>query len=147
MKARFSRSIWQGLVIVAIAGVAATLTGKWHPRAPTLYRTENIIDRQYRLSIVELRQRYTPDQLLWIDARDHKRYEKGHLDGAHLLNDVNWADQLWQLHTTFEDLDGRAIVVYCDGASCKRSSFIAGRLRSELGLEPVWILQGDWRDW
>jgi rhodanese-related sulfurtransferase len=147
MKVHIRRAIWQGLAIVAVAGVAAVLTAKLHPRAPALYLTEDVTDSQFRLSIIEIRQRYTPEQLIWIDARNEERYLKEHLDGAHHLSDENWADQMWELRSEFENLDGRAIIVYCDGERCKRSSHIAKRLRGEAGLEPVWILRGDWRDW
>ena len=147
MKLPIRRAIWQGMAIVAIAGVAAVLTAKLHPRAPALYRVENAADSQFRLSLIEIRQRYTPEQLLWIDARNHDHYQKGHLEGAHLLNDKNWADQMWDLRSEIENMEGRAVVVYCDGASCKRSSHISKRLREEVGVEPVWILRGNWRDW
>ena len=147
MKISVRRSIWQGLVIVAISGVAAALTAKIHPRAPALYLVEDATESQYRLSLIEIRQRYQPGQLIWIDARNEERFVKGHLEGAHHITDENWADQLWELRSEFENMEGRAIIVYCDGARCKRSGHIAKRLREEAGLEPVWILRGDWRDW
>jgi predicted sulfurtransferase len=147
MKPHIRRAIWQGLAILTIAGFAAVLTARLHPRAPSLYLIEDASDSQFRLSLIEIKQRYQAEQLVWIDARNLEQYEKGHMEGAHLLNDKNWADQLWELRSEFENMQGKAIVVYCDGARCKRSGHISKRLREEVGLEPVWILSGNWRDW
>ncbi len=44
MKVHIRRAIWQGMAIVAVAGVAAVLTAKLHPRAPALYLTEDVTD-------------------------------------------------------------------------------------------------------
>ena len=38
------------------------------------------------------------------------------------------------------------VIVYCDGSSCLRSAEVAERLRELLGLDPVYVLQGEWRD-
>jgi len=147
MKRLLRRTIWQALAILGLAGVAAALTAKLHPRVPAWYRVENVADEIFRLSVAELRERYQPDQLLWIDARSSEQYQAGHVDGARSLNEENWAEQLWRMHSELENLNGLAIVVYCDGKACQRSARVAGRLRSEMGLEPVWILRGDWQDW
>lgn len=140
-------TLWQAAVILAIALVGAVLTKCLHPQAPTWYRVENAAGDQFRLTLEQVRERYSPEQVLWIDARTAQHFEADHIAGAHLLNDENWSEQVWKLRDQFSLLDGRAVVVYCDGSSCKRSAAIGQRLRSELGVEPVWVLEGDWREW
>ncbi len=141
------KTLWQAAAILAISLAGAALTKWLHPQAPAWYRVENDAGDQYRLTLEQLRERYSPEQLLWIDARTAEHFDAGHVEGAHLLNDENWSEQIWNLRDQFSFLDGRAVVVYCDGASCKRSAAIGQRLRSELGIEPVWVLEGDWREW
>jgi len=141
------KTLWQAAAILAISFVGAALTKWLHPHAPAWYRVENVSGESYRLTLEELRKRYLPEQLLWIDARTAADFASGHVEGAHLLNDENWSEQIWNLRDQFSFLDGRTVVVYCDGAACKRSAAIGQRLRGELGIEPVWVLDGDWRDW
>ncbi len=141
------KTLWQAAAILAISLAGAALTKWLHPQAPAWYRVENVAGDQYRLTLEQLRERYSREQLLWIDARTAEQFAAGHIQGAELLNDENWSEQLWKLRDQFSFLEDRAVVVYCDGASCKRSAAIGHRLRSELGIEPVWVLDGDWREW
>ena len=141
------RTLGQAGVILLVSLVAAALTWWLHPRRPAWYQVEDALTAQYQLTVDELRELYSPDQILWIDSRLPAQFDEGHLPGAYRLTSENWADGLWDLRAEIESLEGRAVVVYCDGRRCKRSGEIAERLRTEVGLEPVWILKGDWRDW
>lgn len=147
MKPGLKQTLCQAPLILVIAVVAAGLTKWLHPQAPNWYQVSEMGADRYQVTVEELRERYLPDQLLWIDARRQEDFAAGHLNGAHPLSEDNWAEYLWALRTELDTLDGRAVVVYCDGKTCKRSAAVGKRLRSELGIEPVWVLSGDWRDW
>ena len=41
---------------------------------------------------------------------------------------------------------GKPVVIYCDGKRCKRSQSVAQKLRELVGLDPVYVLKGDWRE-
>ncbi len=84
--------------------------------------------------------------VLWIDARKREAYESGHLPGALLLNPEEWGELMFEHQTALQAAFERPVVVYCEGTGCERSGDIAQRLRELLGLDPVYVLEGDWRE-
>lgn len=137
------RALKELLWIAAVALLAALLTFFFHPKAPALYELTSPLENEITLG--EARQ--LDGEVVWIDARSDRVFANSHLEGALLLNQENWADLLWQHRDVIEGIEGAAVIVYCDGKRCKRSGEIAERLRSELGLEPVYVLKGDWQEW
>lgn len=133
----------QAALIGGLVGTAAVLTFFYHPQAPALYEVSGPVENE--ISIEEALHMQLERQIIWIDARTEKEFEEGHVEGALLLNQERWADLMWQHREVIEGIDGAAVIVYCDGKRCKRSSEIAERLRTELALEPVYVLKGDWR--
>lgn len=133
----------QILSLLAISAVVAVATAWWHPRAPAWYLTASAEDRW------DLAADQVPNlgpEVLWIDARKDEDFEKGHLDGAVSLNEEHWGDRLFDLQDQLQEAMGKPVVVYCDGSGCERSRHVAERLRELLGMEPVYVLKGDWRD-
>ncbi|MFK5921564.1 MAG: rhodanese-like domain-containing protein [Verrucomicrobiota bacterium] len=139
---QFKESIKQVILIVAVAAVAALVTFFVHTKAPALH--EVTVLNEDEVSLAEVRQ--WTGEVIWIDARTEADYTKGHVQGALLLNQENWADLLWQHREVIEAIEESPVVVYCDGTTCRRSSEIAERLRTELGLEQVYVLKGDWQE-
>lgn len=128
------------LLLVLSAGVAAA-TAWLHPRAPA-----------WRVAATGERWDLTAEQAaalgpdaLWVDARRESDYRSGHAPGAILLNEEGWGDQLFTHQDRLQAAMGQPVVVYCDGSGCERSRHVAERLRELLGLEPVYVLRGDWR--
>lgn len=81
----------------------------------------------------------------WLDARDARAFEASHIPGAVLLNEDRWQVGLERLLIVW---DGeRAIVVYCDSATCNASHSVAKRLKGELGIDDVHVLHGGWEAW
>jgi len=39
------------------------------------------------------------------------------------------------------------VVVYCSSLSCQASQEVAEKLREEVGLQSVFVLQGGWEAW
>ncbi len=136
------RTLIQALVIIAIATGIAVASIWLHPRAPAWYLTRTT-------DVWEL----SPDQVsglgggvVWIDARSDAEYAKDHRPGAILLNEENWGDLVFAVQDELSDAIGKPVVVYCDGSGCERSHHIAERLRQLIGLDPVYVLKGDWRE-
>ncbi|MCB1089994.1 MAG: rhodanese-like domain-containing protein [Verrucomicrobiae bacterium] len=133
----------QILSLLAISAVVAVATAWWHPRAPAWYLTAPADDR-WDLAVAQVPS--LGPEVLWIDARKDEDFEKGHLDGAVSLNEENWGDRLFDLQDRLQEAMGKPVVVYCDGSGCERSRHVAERLRELFGMEPVYVLKGDWRD-
>lgn len=132
----------QGGAITVLVLVAAVGTFLFHPKMPAWYEVSEPIENEITLSGVHK----LGDDIVWIDARTEKEFEKGHVEGALLLNQENWADLLWKHRDVIEGLQETPVIVYCDGKRCKRSSEVAERLRTEMGLSPVYVLKGGWRE-
>ena len=83
--------------------------------------------------------------VLWVDARSRERYDAGHVHGAILLNEDHWEELVPAFLDAWDP--EKTIVVYCDGGKCDASRAVATRLRDELKLESVYVLQGGWTAW
>jgi rhodanese-related sulfurtransferase len=85
------------------------------------------------------------DQVQWVDARPPERFEAGHIPGAFRFRVEEW-DALLSQFLDVWDLD-KTVVVYCDGGDCDASRALADRLREELQIKNVYVLQGGWPEW
>lgn len=140
-------TIQQTSVILGISLVAATLTALFHPKRPPWFSIEDPASERWNLSVIEAKQLMADgDELLWIDARGNEAYKEGHYPGAILLNTDNWGDLMFQNLDRLQSAMGEPVVVYCDGKGCDKSKEVAERLRELLGLDPVYILKGDWKE-
>jgi rhodanese-related sulfurtransferase len=82
---------------------------------------------------------------IWVDARPDAEFEREHIPGAVLLNEDRWNELLPQFLTMWSP-EKRA-VVYCSSQSCNASREVARRLRDEVQLKNVFVLQGGWEEW
>ena len=131
-----------GLILGVVSAVAVA-TFFVHPKAPPFYQLSPPVENG--VTVEEIRQ--MGRAVVWIDARSERDFERGHIEGALLLNQERWAELLWEHKEVIEGIAGTPVVVYCDGERCLRSSEVAERLRAEMGLAPVFVLKGDWREW
>jgi rhodanese-related sulfurtransferase len=83
------------------------------------------------------------EDVLWIDARSEEDFAKEHIPGALSLNEKNWEHALPRLFETWQP--PRPIIVYC-AAGCRASAKIAAKL-TELGIEPVRVMEGGYEEW
>jgi rhodanese-related sulfurtransferase len=83
--------------------------------------------------------------VLWVDARTDADYANEHIPGAFSLNEDRWNELLPRMFEKWAP--GKKIVVYCSSHSCNLSREVAHRLRTELQLPDVYILQGGWEEW
>lgn len=135
------RTVAQALVILAISAGIAVASIWLHPRAPTWYLTQT--EDPWELNPDQVAA--LGDEVVWIDARPAAQYAKEHRPGAILLNEENWGDLVFAVQDELSAAIGKPVVVYCDGRGCEKSRHIAERLRQLIGLDPVYVLKGDWR--
>ncbi|MCF6313752.1 MAG: rhodanese-like domain-containing protein [Verrucomicrobiales bacterium] len=139
---KLKQAIKQLLWITALAVLAAGITFFVHKKAPALYEVSVVNENEVTWEEVH----QWAGKVIWIDARSERDFAKSHVGGALLLNQENWADLLWQHRDVIESVEeADRLVVYCDGSNCRRSSEIAERLRTELALERVYVLKGEWK--
>ncbi len=82
---------------------------------------------------------------LWVDARPEEQFETAHVPGAVLLNEDRWNELLPQLLAAWSP--EKRLVVYCSSQSCGTSREVARRLRTDAGLQNVFVLVGGWEAW
>lgn len=83
--------------------------------------------------------------VVWVDARPQAKYDRGHIEGALLLNEDEWDRLVPAFLDAWEP--EKQVVVYCDGGSCDASHAVARRLREDLKLENVRVLKGGIAAW
>lgn len=81
---------------------------------------------------------------LFIDARPPEEYDAGHVPGAVNLPSDEFAKAYARLAPTIER--ARALVCYCEGLTCDRSSVVANLLAAR-GHSHVFILFSGWDQW
>jgi rhodanese-related sulfurtransferase len=127
------RLSWQILLILGLAMVGSLLQGLIQGRPAGVEETDE--------SAIALAESLAMENALYLDARSGEAFAKSHLPGAIHLNEDNWDSQLGLLIQAWEP--GQAVIVYCDGVGCASSRKLADRLRTELGMDPVyWLIDG-----
>jgi rhodanese-related sulfurtransferase len=125
----------QALAILLLALLPAIATGLWHPRRPSWQSDE------VTLAAANAWGR----GVLWVDARPDADFARAHIPGAIPLNEDHWDDLLSGLLDQWDTT--RKVVVYCSSLSCQTSHDVARRLREEVNLPNVFVLQGGWEAW
>ncbi len=132
-------------LIVLLALLAAALSAFLHPKRPAWYFVESPEVLRWQISVEEAKALAATEEVLWVDARSREKFEEDRLPGSILLNADEWGDQMFENMDTLQTAMSRPVVVYCDGTRCEKSQDVASRLRELLGLDPVFVLKGDWR--
>ena len=84
------------------------------------------------------------EKVLWVDARSRAKFERKSIPGAVPLNVEEWEGLVAKFLDAWDP--DKATVVYGDGSG-DNALQVAQRLKEELKLEGVWILQGGWDAW
>jgi rhodanese-related sulfurtransferase len=127
------KSFQEAFALILIALVCGGAAYFAHPLAPSFGLDE--------LSIT-LEEAQSEPEVFWIDARTDEDFERGHLDGAILLNEERWENLLIDFLDRWPP--DAMVVVYCSSQACMRSHEVAERLREELGVEEIFALKGGW---
>ena len=125
------------LLLLLAPVVPALLTGWLHPRRPDWTAA------MHPTPLVSLAE--VPAAPLWVDAREPAVYAAGHVPGALSLSETKWEQGLPAFLAAWNP--GTTVVVYCGGETCGASRAVAQRLRRELGIDKVYILEGGWDAW
>lgn len=142
MRDRFRPTLVQAALLFALSVAIAGGVALWHPRAPAWF----LVEEPDPWAVTPEQVRAFQEAVVWIDARPQKLYDKGHLEGALLLDEDQWGDLMFQHQDALLAALGKPVVVYCDGKRCKRSQSVSKKLRELVGLDPVYTLKGDWRE-
>jgi len=108
------------------------------PHAPQSIQDVRVVSAEEVINLV-----LTEPDLLIIDSRKKSEYLKGHIEGA--VNILN-------TRLTREDLESiaidksRAILFYCNGARCLRSSDSINKAKSWDYHNLIWF-RGGWKEW
>lgn len=135
--------------IAAIFGVSllvAIVSAAIHPKRPPWFQVESAEELRWQIDSEKANQLAADGDVVWIDARKREKFDKEHLEGAILLNNEEWGDLMFQNMDALQDALGKPVIVYCDGTRCEKSKDVSIRLRELLGLDPVYVLKGDWRE-
>ena len=85
------------------------------------------------------------DNAIWVDARPDEEFARHHVPGAILLNEDRWNELLPQFLAAWSP--EKRVIVYCSSQSCNASSHVARRLRDEVQLKDIFVLEGGWEEW
>ncbi len=92
-------------------------------------------------------QQISPDaEILWVDARSRKDWEKSGVPGSVLWNlDRDEDMQAFEAETALRIMETPRVIVYCGNENCGLSRQVAEKIRGlQLGAE-VSVLRGGWR--
>jgi len=130
-----SRVLRQVAAILLLALLPAIATGLWHPRRPAWQSDEVTLAAAAAWG----------RSVLWIDARPDADFARGHIPGAVPLNEDRWDDLLPGVLDHWDAT--RKVIVYCSSLSCQTSRDVGRRLRDEVSLPNVFVLEGGWEAW
>jgi len=87
------------------------------------------------------------EEVIFIDARDEKQYQAGHIPGAYHFDRFRPEDYLANVVQVC--LSAQQIVFYCGGGDCDDSEHAAVMLRDSLALarERVFVYGGGFDEW
>ena len=135
------RTLLQAAILV-LAAVALGVGQKYifPDNAPALYlQSEPLVEGE--ILAADAWKRAQSEEVAWIDARSEKQFAKGHVPGALQLNEQTF-DADPEVFFTLQNFYDKPVFIYCDGAACKASHKIAGRLRDMRFAEVVVVKDG-----
>jgi rhodanese-related sulfurtransferase len=127
----------QVLCLLTAAVLPAMATGWIHPKAPKWAWTAPEAAEVTLETVTGWKEPY-----LWLDARSADAFQTAHADGALPLNQADWDNLVPGLLAARRP--GMRLVVYCESSRCDASQEIALRIRRELGLPDIYVLEGGW---
>ena len=130
------KAVW----LLALALVPALISAWLNPKRPAWNWTRPAVNE---LALADAMQLSPP--VIWLDARPDEEYAAQHVPGALSLNEDHWDELLAKFMAVWQP--GTRVVVYCNSQRCDASREVAARLRHELQINNVFVLQGGWNAW
>ncbi|MCB1205601.1 MAG: rhodanese-like domain-containing protein [Verrucomicrobiae bacterium] len=139
-------TLWKQIsLILGCAAAAGVVSAFVHPLRPPWKEVEDPAKARWHIDVAGAKA-LASEKVVWVDARKRDSYEQGHVEGALLLNQEEWGELMFEHQSALQEAFQHPVIVYCDGNQCERSEEVAERLRELLGLDPVYVLKGDWRE-
>jgi 3-mercaptopyruvate sulfurtransferase SseA len=120
------------LLALAPALVSAAIQLKWRGDAP-------LEPGEVRPATARL----WAGQVLWVDARAGR--QAGRIEDAVFLNAMEWESQLPAFFAAWSA--EKTVIVYDQNQESGEAARVAGRLKDELKINPVYILKGGYQAW
>jgi len=100
---------------------------------------------EYFVCLTTVRE-WPEDEILWVDARPRKDWDKDGVEGSVLVNDQeDWLDLEFGFMSKMTDELKPRVVVYCNQSGCGSSKYVAEQLRQRhaetFGFQ-VFVLEG-----
>jgi len=130
---RYVFSLTSLLLLVPVIGIADS-----KPYAPELIDGVVIMSAEEAIELIL----ENPDMPI-IDSRKKTEYVKGHIEGAVNLLNAEMTESDLQLIAPDKHA---AILFYCNGVRCLRSSDAIGRAQS-WGYDNLFWIRGGWKEW
>jgi len=131
-----------GVCLLLLLPVPFAALNAWlNPSAPS-WDPMRLEEGEVTLAMVE---EWGAEGHVLVDARAPEAYAAAHMPGAVNLYAGRFDTQVVDLLDVWSP--ELKVVVYCDSRQCGASEAIAGRLRSEFGMEEVYVLKGGWESW
>jgi rhodanese-related sulfurtransferase len=128
-------------VICLLAMVPALLAAWLQPKRPPASGAYSIAS----ISVGQASALGLGQTVLWIDARPEAAFKAGHIPGAWRLTEGDWETLLPHVADAWSP--AAPVIVYCDHLTCDSSRQVAARLRRELPIERIYVLEGGWERW
>ena len=117
---------------------SATLLAEEKPYAPEVIQDVVIVTAEQAIEMI-----LSSPELLVIDSRKKTEYLKGHIEGS--INILNTQLEREELERIAPDKT-KAILFYCNGIRCLRSSDSINKARSWGYSNLIWF-RGGWKEW
>jgi rhodanese-related sulfurtransferase len=132
-----TNGIRQLVVLMIIAVIPALCLARWQA-----VKMENNSLGSGEIAPADAR-RFPADTVQFVDARSLDDYARGHRPGAVLLNAAGWGALIAGFYDAWEP--GKKVIVY-GRARSDEAATVAHRLRTESGLDQVFVLKGIWEE-
>ncbi|RDH82504.1 MAG: hypothetical protein DIZ80_09465 [endosymbiont of Galathealinum brachiosum] len=118
--------------------ITSTVFAGQKPHAPDAIQNVTIVTAEEVIDLIL----GSPD-LIIIDSRKKTEFQKGHIEGAvNILNSILTREGLERLSPD----KTRAILFYCNGTRCLRSSDSINKAKSWGYSRLIWF-RGGWKEW
>ncbi len=131
---RFITALTAGVFLL----FSATLLAEEKPYAPEVIQDVVIVTAEQAIEMI-----LSSPELLVIDSRKKTEYLKGHIEGS--INILNTQLEREELERIAPDKT-KAILFYCNGIRCLRSSDSINKARGWGYSNLIWF-RGGWKEW
>ena len=129
----------QRILIIGISSLfSSILLAEEKPFAPESIEDVAIVSAEEVIEMI-----LSNPELVVVDSRKKTEYLKGHIEGS--INILNTQLRLEDLERISPD-KSRAILFYCNGIRCLRSSDSINKARSWGYTKLIWF-RGGWKEW